>query len=131
MSRATATRVLVVDDHQLNARFVQIVLTRAGLSAWTVHSAASALEFLDGNAVDVIITDISMPVMSGTELFRNVIARFGSARPRVIAYTALALEHECSAILAEGFDALLVKPATPDEILAALCANEAQTAPDE
>ena len=120
MRRANASRVLIVDDHPLNARLVQIVLSRAGLEAFISYSAASALEFLRNNCIDVVITDIAMPEMGGIELFSKIREIYGKARPRVIAYTAFALEHQRQAIAAAGFDALLVKPASPPQILTAV-----------
>jgi CheY-like chemotaxis protein len=120
MSAPALPRVLVVDDHPLNTRLVQIVLSRAGFEAFMSYSAASALEFLRNNAVDVVITDIAMPEMGGVELLGKIHEIFGDARPRVIAYTAYALEHEQQAIAAAGFDDLLVKPASPQQILTAV-----------
>jgi len=129
MRRFAAARVLIVDDHPLNTRLVQIVLSRAGHEAFTADSAASALDFLRHRQVEVVITDIAMPEMGGIELLAKIREMFGAARPRVIAYTAFALERQRQAIAAAGFDELLVKPATPEQSLNAVCSDSRHGSP--
>jgi CheY-like chemotaxis protein len=114
------SRILIVDDNAVNARLAQVILSRAGFEAPVVESALLALDYLTGVPVDAILTDISMPGMSGKELCRLVRERYGEARPRMVAYTAFALDHQRAAILAAGFDALLVKPATGEAIVTAV-----------
>jgi CheY-like chemotaxis protein len=116
-------RILVVDDNPMNAQLAHIILKRAGFDAPTVESAPLALDYLVGNKVDVILTDVSMPGMSGSDLCRTVFKRYGENRPRMVAYTAFAMSHQRAAILEAGFDALLVKPASTDAILAAINGN--------
>ncbi|APV51448.1 hypothetical protein BWI17_18175 [Betaproteobacteria bacterium GR16-43] len=113
-------RVLVVDDNPMNAHLAQIYLARAGYDAPVVESASLALDYLCGNRVDAILSDVSMPGMSGKELCRRVHERFGDHSPRMVAYTAFAQDHQRAGILAAGFDALLVKPASSETIVAAL-----------
>ena len=117
---ATPRRILVVDDNQMNGHLAQVVLTRAGFVANVVESASLALDYLCGNRVDVILSDVSMPGMSGKDLCREVRSRYKDASPRMVAYTAFAMEHQREGILAAGFDALLVKPASSDAIVAAV-----------
>jgi CheY-like chemotaxis protein len=120
MTNPTKPRVLVVDDNPMNARLAHVILTRAGFEAPVVESAPLALDYLCGNAVDTILTDVSMPGMSGKELCRKVRERYGFNAPRMVAYTAFALDHQRAGILAAGFDALLVKPAGREAIVAAV-----------
>jgi two-component system, cell cycle response regulator DivK len=115
------SRVLVVDDNPMNAHLAKLMLGRAGFEAHTVESAQRALEYLEGNQVDVVVTDISMPEMSGKDLCRAVHERFGNRRPRVVAFTAFAMEHQKQSIMEAGFDALIVKPVTASALVAAVC----------
>ncbi len=117
---ASRQRVLVVDDNPMNAHLAQIYLARAGYDAPVVESASLALDYLCGNKVDAILSDVSMPGMSGKELCRRVRERFGERRPRMVAYTAFALDHQRAGIMDAGFDALLLKPASREAIVTAL-----------
>ncbi|WP_407428746.1 ATP-binding protein [Arcticibacter sp.] len=59
--------------------------------------------------LSLILMDIRMPEMSGTELCRRMRERL-SERVRIVALTAQALPEERASILDQGFDALLMKP---------------------
>jgi CheY-like chemotaxis protein len=66
---ASLGRVLVVDDDALVRRTLSLSLTRAGFAATAVESAEAALDLLRaGEAFDLLVTDQSMPGMTGCEL---------------------------------------------------------------
>ncbi len=111
MDTAMPKRVLVVDDNPMNATLARVMLSRAGFEVHVEESAPHALDWLDGHPVDVILTDIRMPGMSGKDLCREVLLRMGVTRPRLVAHTAFALDHQRASIMEAGFDALVVKPA--------------------
>ena len=116
--------VLVVDDNPLNLTLASEVLTRAGHEVHVVDGAEYALDLLAGFKVDVVLTDINMPGMSGKELARLLHERLGKNCPRLIAYTAYSLPHQKQSIVDAGFDAIVVKPARPEDMLAAMAGDE-------
>jgi DNA-binding NtrC family response regulator len=65
-----AVLVLIVDDEVQVARALARVLTRNGYCVRTAHSGRQALESLDG--VQLVISDVRMPGMSGTDLIDAV-----------------------------------------------------------
>lgn len=113
-------RILVIDDNQLNADLAKVMLGRAGYQVASVERGDLAIEFLVGNRVDAILTDISMPGMSGKDLCRYLRQRMRDKCPRLVAYTAFALDHQRQSIMEAGFDALVVKPARADALIRAL-----------
>ena len=113
-------RVLVIDDNALNAELAKVILTRAGYQVSVVERADLAADFMTGNTVDVILTDISMPGMSGKDLCRSLRAKMGDRCPRMVAYTAFAMEHQRISILEAGFDALVVKPVLAEALTRAI-----------
>jgi putative two-component system response regulator len=64
-------RALVVDDDPSLRRLVMRRLTRDGLECTSASSGAEAVRFLDEQGFDVVVTDISMPGMTGLELVRR------------------------------------------------------------
>lgn len=114
------SRVLVVDDNPMNAHLAKLMLGRAGWEALTVDSAKAALDQLSAANFDVVVTDISMPGMSGNDLCREIHLRYGENAPGVVAFTAFAMEHQKQAIMEAGFDAIVVKPVTADSLLTAV-----------
>jgi len=112
--------VLVVDDNPLNSSLASTVLQRAGYEVHCVERAEFALDFLKAMRVDMVLTDISMPGMSGKDLARIMRERMQERCPRLVAYTAFALPHQQQAIVEAGFDAIVIKPAKSAELVEAL-----------
>jgi two-component system, NtrC family, response regulator PilR len=66
------SRVLVVDDEESIREFFEIMLKREGYEVLTASNGIKALELLKNQPVDLIISDIQMPEMSGLELLGKV-----------------------------------------------------------
>ena len=65
-------RILIVDDEIEYQNVVSLILEDAGYSAVACSNGREALEYLKNNDVDLVITDLRMPVMTGTELIENI-----------------------------------------------------------
>ena len=109
--------VLVVDDNAVNRKLAAALLKRRGMQVNEADSGGSALEMLQSNSYDTVLLDISMPVMDGKEVCRIIRSTPHLATLRVIAYTAHAMESERQSIMAAGFDDLLVKPISSQDLL--------------
>jgi len=112
--------IVVVDDNPLNSNLASIILSRAGHSVQVFTGASEALHYLEKNRVDVVLSDVGMGDMNGKEFCRLIKNGGNAAIPRMVAYTAFAMTEELSSIKAAGFDAIIVKPASREQILAAL-----------
>src|SRR5436309_125256 len=64
------TRILVVDDERSMRELLAIVLKREGYEVLLAENGRTALETLAREAIDLLITDIKMPDMSGVEVLR-------------------------------------------------------------
>jgi DNA-binding NtrC family response regulator len=69
--------ILVVDDEDDVLDLLKELIEKLGYNPLTASDAKSALEILDSTKVDVIISDLIMPEMSGIELLKRVKARKG------------------------------------------------------
>ena len=118
-----AMKILCVDDIKVNVVVLKHLLKAIGVAdVRTAQSGEEALEKIADYAPDVVITDLSMPGMSGIELARKI-ASVQRVRPiRIIALTADTLAAgEASGI--EIFEQVLEKPATIAKICQALCGS--------
>ena len=65
-------RVLTVDDSRTILAMLHHTLSNAGFEVLQAEDGQKGLEVLKNESVDVVITDINMPVMDGIEFIRNV-----------------------------------------------------------
>ena len=64
--------VLIVDDSEDTREILQRNLIDWGFQAYTADSVRRAVEILDEEAIDLVITDVVMPEQDGFELLRHV-----------------------------------------------------------
>jgi CheY-like chemotaxis protein/anti-sigma regulatory factor (Ser/Thr protein kinase) len=115
-------RVLVVDDQPDARELLALVLGRAGAEVSAAASAAEALELLGRGEVDVLVSDIGMPGTDGYALIGRVRdSESGRARRTPsVALTAYASEADRLRARAAGFDAHIVKPVEPAELVSVI-----------
>ena len=124
------TRVLVIDDEAPILRALKINLTARKYEVSTEADGASGLEAMARDRPDVLILDLGLPDMDGTEVIRGV--RGWTSTP-IIVLSAWGQESQKVAALDAGADDYVTKPFGMDELLARLRAavRRASPAPDE
>ena len=114
-------RVLVVDDHVVNRRAIELVLQSFGIQPTLAESGERALELLHSEVFDVLLMDVYMPGMDGRDATRQLRATEGPNRDiPVIAVTASATPKDWEACHAAGMNAHVAKPIDPSQLHAAL-----------
>src|SRR5262245_10913482 len=110
MLTARPARVLCVDDEPVNLRVAADLLGVAGCTVICASSGAEALDLLTHQHFDVVLLDIHMPMMSGTETLKAIrkLAGPGAETP-VVALTA-DLSRTRREYLDLGFDEFTPKP---------------------
>ena len=111
-------RVLVVDDEVDLRRGVERLVRGLGASTATVASAEEALEALAVEPADVVVTDVRMSGMLGTELLRQVRARWPATE--VIVVTGFGTIGDAVACLHAGASNFLAKPFDNDQLVEAV-----------
>lgn len=114
-------RVLVVDDHDINRRAVELILAPLGCDISTAADGLLALAQCETKAFDVIFMDVRMPELDGRETTRRLRAGGGiNAGVPVIAVTADTAPDDIAACMAAGMTYFVSKPLTPAALLGAL-----------
>ena len=114
-------RVLVVDDHDINRRAVELILAPLGCDIATAADGLLALAQCEASAFDVIFMDVRMPELDGRETTRRLRAGDGpNATIPVIAVTADTSPDDIAACMAAGMTYFVSKPLTPAALLGAL-----------
>jgi CheY-like chemotaxis protein len=110
-------RVLVVDDHATNLRLIGGVLESQGFAHLTASDGETALGMLEHEEFDLVLLDIQMPGLSGSEVAKRIRANPATANLKLIAVTALAMPGDREEILRAGFDGYVAKPFKIPELL--------------
>jgi two-component system KDP operon response regulator KdpE len=124
------TRVLVIDDEPSILRALRINLTARDYEVTTAADGASGLAAVARDRPDVLILDMGLPDMDGTDVIHGV--RGWSSTP-IIVLSVWGAESQKVAALDAGADDYVTKPFGMDELLARLRAavRRASPAPDE
>jgi CheY-like chemotaxis protein/anti-sigma regulatory factor (Ser/Thr protein kinase) len=111
--------VLLVEDEVVNRLAALAMLKKMGHHAMYAENGEKALELLETNAPDLILMDVSMPVLDGIETTRRIRnAEDLGAKPRIpiVAMTAHAMRGDRERMLAAGMDDYLAKPIDMEEL---------------
>jgi two-component system KDP operon response regulator KdpE len=124
------TRVLVIDDEPSILRALRINLAARNYEVTTAADGASGLAAVARDRPDVLILDMGLPDMDGTDVIHGV--RGWSSTP-IIVLSVWGAESQKVAALDAGADDYVTKPFGMDELLARLRAavRRASPAPDE
>jgi len=128
-------RVLVVDDHDINRRAIQLILQPLGCDIATAADGMAALKICENTAFDLIFMDVRMPELDGRETTRRIRAGAGpNAGVPIIAVTADTAAEDIAACTDAGMTYFVPKPITPPMLLGAIThvmtMAQAEEAPD-
>ncbi len=104
--------ILLVEDNKINQMITQKMLENKGISCVIVDSGEEAIENVKTNQYDLILMDVHLPSMSGTEA-TTVIRTFDNQTP-IIALTAISLNENKETLLSFGMNEVITKPFEPD-----------------
>ena len=111
--------ILVAEDHDVNREMICLRLRRLGHRVAEASNGAEAVAMAQHSEPDVIIMDLSMPVMDGIEAWR-MICELLPEPPPVIAVTAVAIRDVQLTCADLGFGAYLTKPVDFSSLIMAI-----------
>lgn len=109
-----ATTILICDDSEMVQQTLQLYLQQAGFQVLSAYDGVAALEMVQQRPIDLIILDIMMPKMFGTEVCRQI--RKTSNLPIIILSSKIS-EEDRIAGLELGADDYVTKPFSPKEVV--------------
>jgi len=115
--------ILVVDDDAATRALVAIHLRRAGFDVLEAASGEAALDLIESEAIGLVVLDMSMPGMSGTDVVRALRERPQTATLPIMLLTGRGDDYPLVASLGAGADDYLTKPVRLDELLARIRAH--------
>ncbi|MDY0383764.1 ATP-binding protein [Trichlorobacter sp.] len=115
--------ILLAEDHHLNQQTTSLLLQKMGHRVSCADDGQQAVQRWQQGGLDLILMDVHMPIMSGSEalhVIRKQEAATGAQPIPIIALTADAVKGARERLLADGFDGYLAKPFSLLELQAAI-----------
>ncbi len=125
-------RILLVEDSVFNQKVAQGMLAMDRHIVTVANNGREAIEACEAQSFDLILMDVQMPEMDGTEATRRIRSLQGKTGGHVpiIALTANAMSGDREKYLSAGMDDYLSKPIGRNALAAALARNTPHVAPD-
>ncbi|QPJ65183.1 MAG: sigma-54-dependent Fis family transcriptional regulator [Candidatus Nitrohelix vancouverensis] len=118
MTNNNDKKILVVDDEEDMRIALETTLKRENYQTQSAKNGAEALERLESDAYDLVVTDVKMPGMSGLELLRSIKTQW--PQTQVVMMTAFEIiDNAVDAMKAGAFD-FLIKPFQADVLVSAV-----------
>ncbi|MCB0210147.1 MAG: response regulator [Anaerolineae bacterium] len=109
--------ILVAEDNRVNQRMLSFTLRKEGHKVITTFNGCEALEYLEGNSVDLIIADIEMPKMDGIALVKQLRADKLYKTLPIIVLTASGQNQDHLTAIAAGANNVLTKPSSSQKLI--------------
>jgi CheY-like chemotaxis protein len=113
-----STKVLIVENHEDNLRLLAKCLEFRGILVEQALSGSEALQRLEYESFDVVVSDVRMPGLNGFELARHILDNLGSTP--VVLITADPTARMTENIKNAGVSSLLIKPFRVRELVQAI-----------
>ncbi|HBX51319.1 MAG: hypothetical protein A2275_04635 [Bacteroidetes bacterium RIFOXYA12_FULL_35_11] len=112
--------ILVVDDHQIFIDGIKLVLRKAGNIKVVAQalSGKQAIEIVSQQQIDLVLTDIQMPEMSGTELIKWIKKEFPQIK--ILVLTSYNERNTISEIIDSEAEGYILKNVDKHELIAAI-----------
>ena len=118
---------LVVDDDPASRKLLGQILSSLGCPVQEARDGAEAVVAWQANRPDIVWMDIRLPHVDGREAVRRIQDLSRGEKPLIVAVTASAFEEERQALLDSGFDQVLHKPYSEEQIEAILIGRQGLT----
>ena len=110
-------RILLVEDNEMNREMLSRRLSRRGFEVITATNGQASIEMAASQQPDLILMDLSLPVVDGWDATRRLKANPATRRIPVLALTAHAMDGEREKSLAAGCDEFDTRPIDIDRLL--------------
>ncbi len=112
--------ILIVDDSASIRAVVAFTLESAGHMVFSAEDGEDALKYLDGRALDLILTDLHMPIMDGLDLIRNARKIDKYKFIPILFLTTESQESKKIEAKQAGATGWIIKPFVPEKLLAVI-----------
>ena len=115
-----AKKILIVDDSESIREVVSFTLENEGHTVLTGVDGKDAQKHLNGNKIDLIITDLHMPVVDGIEFIKNVRSTMDYKNTPILFLTTESQAAKKMEAKEAGATGWIIKPFVPVKLISAI-----------
>ncbi|MDQ7047759.1 MAG: response regulator [Sulfurovum sp.] len=112
--------IAIVEDSKIDQRIIKHILNIDGVTLFCMRNGAEMLELLEKEEIDIIFSDINMPVMDGLTMTRHIRKKKKWNNIPIVSISSMAFTHELREMQLAGMNASIAKPITTEEVYRAL-----------
>jgi CheY-like chemotaxis protein len=112
--------ILVIEDNELNMKFVKGLLQIGGYSMLEANAAETGIDMTREHPPDLILMDIQLPGMDGLSATRKILSDADLKHIPIVALTSYAMEGDKEKALAAGCTGYITKPIQKESFLNAI-----------
>jgi DNA-binding response OmpR family regulator len=107
-------RILVIEDNPMVVKSLEFKLNKEGYDVFTAIDGRNAMEQLESENFDLILTDLMLPFVSGSQLIEHIKKQFPSIP--IIVLSSATQEDIITDAFTMGVDDFITKPFSPNEL---------------
>jgi len=112
--------IAVVEDSKVDQRVLKNILDLDGVMLFLLGDGSEMLELLEREEIDIIFSDIHMPIMDGLQMTKLIRAKKKWEHIPVISISSMAFPHEVEEMKIAGMNASIAKPIEAEDVYMAL-----------
>ncbi len=120
MERFRGAHIAVAEDSKIDQRILRHILDIEGVRVFIVSNGKELIELLEKEEIDMVFTDVNMPVMDGLTATKKIRSNPKWKNLPIISISSMSFGHEIQAMEVAGMDAAIPKPISARNIYTAL-----------
>ena len=120
MEHFRGAHIAVAEDSKVDQRIIRNILDVDGIKLFMVNNGKELLDLLRKEEIDIVLTDINMPIMNGLTVTREIRSVDKWKDLPIVSISSMAFVHEIEAMKEAGMDGSITKPITAQDLYRAL-----------
>lgn len=113
-------KIAIVEDSKIDQKVIEHILMIDGFTLFKVNNGDEMLDLLEKEEIDLIFTDINMPVMDGLSMTRRIRMKNEWKNIPIVSVSSMSFDHEIKEMYTAGMNACILKPYKEGHFYAAL-----------
>lgn len=120
LEKYQGARIAIAEDSKIDQKVIRNILSSDGIELFCLNNAQEVIDLLKKETIDILFTDINMPVLDGISLAKQIRSEPKWQHIPIISTSSMVFPHEIKAMQAAGISAAVSKPIVAQDIYEAL-----------